>query len=355
MRLAALLLLTATSIAHAAPPEPSGPHPRMLLDKELQAAWKIQAQEERGPVVGAIALCTSGQSGAHDRGLYQGAEWSRVLQACLVAWAATSDPQHATTAIKFFSALLDDKERIGDGGGGETAVQRDSGYVIRNIGPYTALAYDWLHNAPGMTPQLRQHARELWAAWLTWYREKGYRARVPGSNYQAGFLAAATMIAIAQGGEAAEQSGDKLWAFVADELWTKDMTHALAPGGILDGGDWPEGWQYGPLAVAHYSLAARIARRAGIKVDGVEASEITWPPESTAMSSSMALRRSPKPGALTAATLRPPRSLLTTRVARASPSMSSAMISSGFEVWTTASRIGSIACSDDSFFSCRRM
>jgi hypothetical protein len=48
-----------------------------------------------------------------------------------------------------------------------------------------------------------------------------------------------------------------------------------------------------------------------------------------AMSSSMALRRSPKPGALTAATLRPPRSLLTTRVASASPSMSSAMISHG--------------------------
>jgi hypothetical protein len=48
-----------------------------------------------------------------------------------------------------------------------------------------------------------------------------------------------------------------------------------------------------------------------------------------AMSSSMALRRSPKPGALTAAILRPPRSLLTTSVASASPSTSSAMISSG--------------------------
>ncbi len=47
------------------------------------------------------------------------------------------------------------------------------------------------------------------------------------------------------------------------------------------------------------------------------------------MSSSMALRRSPKPGALTAATLRVPRILLTTRVARASPSTSSAMMRSG--------------------------
>jgi hypothetical protein len=44
---------------------------------------------------------------------------------------------------------------------------------------------------------------------------------------------------------------------------------------------------------------------------------------------SMALRRSPKPGALTATDLNVPRILLTTRVARASPSTSSAMMHSG--------------------------
>ena len=47
------------------------------------------------------------------------------------------------------------------------------------------------------------------------------------------------------------------------------------------------------------------------------------------MSSSMALRRSPKPGALTAQTCSVPRSLFTTRVASASPSTSSAMMRSG--------------------------
>ena len=73
------------------------------------------------------------------------------------------------------------------------------------------------------------------------------------------------------------------------------------------------------------------------------------------MSSSIALRRSPKPGALTAATLRPPRSLLTTSVASASPSTSSAMISSGLPVWTTASSSGSIGWRPESFFSWMRM
>jgi chaperonin GroEL len=69
-------------------------------------------------------------------------------------------------------------------------------------------------------------------------------------------------------------------------------------------------------------------------------SEMTWPPVRTAMSCSMALRRSPKPGALTAATLKVPRILLTTSVERASPSMSSAMISSGLPDWTTFSSTG---------------
>ncbi|MNN47685.1 hypothetical protein D3C81_1621180 [compost metagenome] len=61
------------------------------------------------------------------------------------------------------------------------------------------------------------------------------------------------------------------------------------------------------------------------------------------MSCSMALRRSPKPGALTAATLTMPRMLLTTRVARASPSTSSATISSGRPALATASSTGSIS------------
>ena len=256
--------------ARAAPPEPRGPHPRMLLDNELRAAWRAQAKQGRGPVVGAIRLCDDARTtGSSDGALYQGALWASTLQACLVAWAATDDRDHAKTALRFFTALLDDLDRVGDGRGGDAAAQRDAGYSIRNLGPYTALAYDWLWNQ--LTPAQRQHARQRWAAWLRWYDAKGYRARAPGTNYQAGYLAAATMIAIAQGGEADEQDGAARWRHVADELWGKDMAGALAPGGILEGGDWPEGWQYGPLAVAHYALASRVAKRAGIEVTGVDA------------------------------------------------------------------------------------
>jgi hypothetical protein len=270
--MAALAAMTAvTAVAAAAPPEPTGPHPRILLDANLRAAWKSALESGRGPLVGSVTLCDEDGERKHEGALYMGAEWSKMLQACLVAWAATDKPVYATAALRYFTALLDDLEKIGDGKGGDRAAIRDSGYAIRNLGPYTAVAYDWLHDAPGMTPQLRAHARQRWAAWLAAYKEKGYHPRDPGSNYHAGYLIAATLIAIAQGGEAAEESGPALWKLVADELWGKDMAAALATGGALDGGDWNEGWQYGPFSVAEYALAARVARAHGLPVDGVPA------------------------------------------------------------------------------------
>src|SRR5262249_46904445 len=53
--------------------------------------------------------------------------------------------------------------------------------------------------------------------------------------------------------------------------------------------------------------------------------------------------------------LQPARSLLTTSVAKASPSTSSATISNGFADLTADSSNGSSDCRLDSFFSCSRM
>jgi hypothetical protein len=267
-----ITFLFASSLAHAAPPEPKGAHPRMLLDHELRAQWKAMAKLSAGPVVGAIRLCEEARTTRdHDRALYQGSEWARVLQACLVAWVATESKDDAATAVKFMTALLDDRDMLGDGRGGDTSAQRDHGYALRNLGPWTAIAYDWLHGHPLLTPELQAKARQRWKAWLAWYREKGYRATNPGSNYHAGYLIAATTIAIAQAGDAGDD-GTALWQHVADQMWSKEMAAALSQEGVLAGGNWPEGWQYGPLSVAEYSLGARLMKRAGADVQGVD----TW-------------------------------------------------------------------------------
>lgn len=261
-----LIVALLAASAQAAPPEPRGPHPRMLLDGKLQAGWAEQAKLPHGPVVGAIKLCAAARDGHdYDSAGYQGAQWAKALQACLVAWAATRNHDDAQTAIHFMTALLDDLAQIDDKAGGDAAASRDDGYALRNLGPYTALAYDWLHDQ--LTPDQRAHARARWKAWLARYLEKGYRPHDPGSNYQAGYITAATLIAVAQAGEAGDD-GAQLWKTVADTIWAKEMAPALADTGILRGGDWPEGWQYGPLSVAEYALAMRVARGAGIEVNG---------------------------------------------------------------------------------------
>ena len=73
------------------------------------------------------------------------------------------------------------------------------------------------------------------------------------------------------------------------------------------------------------------------------------------MSFSISLRRSPKPGAFTAATLSVPRSLFTTSVASASPSTSSATMRMGRPVRTTCSSSGMRSAIALIFFSVMRM
>ena len=73
------------------------------------------------------------------------------------------------------------------------------------------------------------------------------------------------------------------------------------------------------------------------------------------MSCSMALRRSPKPGALTATERKVPRILFTTRVDSASPSTSSAMMTSGLPDCMTFSRTGSRSLTAEIFELAIRM
>ena len=78
----------------------------------------------------------------------------------------------------------------------------------------------------------------------------------------------------------------------------------------------------------------------------------TWPPVTTARSSRNALRRSPKNGALTATAFSVLRIALTTNVESASPSTSSATISSGLPLSATFSSSGSRSGSELIFSRC---
>ena len=99
------------------------------------------------------------------------------------------------------------------------------------------------------------------------------------------------------------------------------------------------------MVVLSLSTTIRLARPRSLSVTFSSlmpsSSAMTRPPTRMAMSSSMALRRSPKPGALTAMQWSVPRILFTTSVASASPSMSSAMMMKGLPVRAMVSSTGS--------------
>ena len=266
----AALVILGCAGAVRAQAAPTGPHPRLWLDAPTLASLAAQHAEDGSPVARAAKRCAAARTNPakYDEGGWQGFEFVITLSSCLTAWKAAGNPEDAETAVKYWKVLLDDYHSVGDGAGGDDVVQHDGGYAMRTFAPYSALAYDWLHDAPGVTEELRSRSRQRFAAWMSWYASDGYLPHMPGANYQAGYLFAATLIAVAEAGEAGA-TGEAHWATVRDVLWGKDMQSALAPGGVLVGGDWPEGWQYGPLSVVEYSLAARALAEHGLAVPGV--------------------------------------------------------------------------------------
>src|SRR5262249_11079653 len=261
---AACLLLTTAQVAFGQP-APTGAHPRIWLDADTLGNLKRQRAQAPTAAARPIARCadTPPHPSSYRTEDGQGFGWSQIMTTCALAYQIGGNPADAQTALTYLTALLDDYTTLGDGAGGDLVVRHDAGYNMRTFAPYGAVGYDWLHDAPGMTEALRAHARARFAAWTDYYATMGYLRDLPDSNYQAGWLFGATLIAIAEGGEAGA-TGDALWRLVVDKIFGMDMASGLVPGGALAGGDWAEGWQYGPLSVIEYALAARALEQNGV-------------------------------------------------------------------------------------------
>ena len=266
------LLIVATTTVSVAQPAPSRAHPRIWLDAATRAAFTAQVGVANSPVTRSNVRCAAARErpAEYATGGWQGFEFVTTLSACLTAYVANNDTDDLATALKYWTVLLDDYQNVGDGLGGDKVVTHDTGYAMRTFAPFSALAYDWLHDAPGVTEELRAHARARFDAWSTYYSTSGYLRDLPGANYEAGYAFAATLIAVAEAGEAGA-AGEAHWANVRDKIWQKDLVPAFGAGRVLDGGDWPEGWQYGSLSVLELALAARAMQDNGVSLQGASA------------------------------------------------------------------------------------
>jgi hypothetical protein len=199
---------------------------------------------------------------------YQGFGWADAVAGLALCFHATGEAGYATAAGRYLEALLDDRYAVGDGKGGSNVVTHDSGYGIRTFGAYAALGYDWLRGTPAMNATLRARVLERLGQWLGWYAEHGYLRDRPTANYYWGYLTALSFAGLATSGES--PAGDAWLALARDELATRAMP---AFRDELEGGGWPEGWQYGEYTALEVGLVAQ-GFRTGALID--VASKLPW-------------------------------------------------------------------------------
>lgn len=133
------------------------------------------------------------------------------------------------------------------------------------------LAFDWLHDE--LTGAQRDTYAELATAWVDWYRDAGPHASTPYSAAYAGYLHALALTIAATAGESSDAS--RLAAVL-----NRKLAHELPVlNQRLCGGDWPEGWENGALAVLELQLVNTLLHDAGadhsVLFDWVEAVP-TW-------------------------------------------------------------------------------
>lgn len=235
---------------------------RILLDGPALERLRRSAEQRTPAFVYAQTRADEALSRPLDSG-YQGFEWADAVASSALSWHATRDSRYAASALRYLNALLDDRLKLGDGQGGDEVVRHDSGYGIRTFGAYTALAYDWLRDAPGMDDNLRRRARERLAAWLAWYQKEGYLRDRPTANYYWGYLTALSWAGLAAAGD--DPTADTWLKTAEQELSTRVLPTFRDE---LRGGGWPEGWQYGEYTTVEIALVARALQQAGVDVPG---------------------------------------------------------------------------------------
>ena len=251
---------------------PHGAHPRILLTPERLEGLRAVRAPGTPSWRRLVSQCDEDARESVNAG-YEGWDWANATLDLALCGAVTSRPEYTQAALKYFRALLDDRHKVGDGAGGDGIVQHDHGYAIRTRGCFGALAFDWLHDAPGMTGELRKHAIDRFVAWNRWFSENGYSRDQPIANYYVGWFGSLAFAGIAAQGDD-PRATDLLHQ--AQRMYAADVVPAYRR--KLAGGDFPEGWQYGDMVGAILAIFADAESRPSSAVAAFD--EVPWLRES---------------------------------------------------------------------------
>ncbi len=128
---------------------------------------------------------------------------------------------------------------------------RDTGYDIRFGLRNLMLAYDWMYDQ--FTPDERALIVKVATSWVDWYHANGYAESWPVENYYAGYIQGIALTGVATAA-ADNPDADRILALMRTKLGNEMpvMNQRLA------GGDWAEGWNYGPYSVTEFALVKQL-------------------------------------------------------------------------------------------------
>ncbi|MGD0527948.1 MAG: hypothetical protein ABSE49_22635 [Polyangiaceae bacterium] len=291
------------STAGADPATPSGPHPRLFMDAASLATYTANAGKSGTAAAGLVKQCQDTIDNPSDyttRGGADGNYWPQSAVACAFAYAATQKSAYLTQALTYWKASLNDDQTIGDGLGCVQGVStswqawasaganppappvlltitHDTGYPIRWYGPDVALTYDWLYSAAAVDAALQAQTVTCLTAWVDYYTQYGYHHDEAGANYNAGYVVSKALAAIAIGTDGGADG--HLWTQSIDDDFTmllvgQGLTGAGgavgSPAGVMLGGGWGEGWEYGALSVLEYASATRALEANGVSLPAMD-------------------------------------------------------------------------------------
>jgi hypothetical protein len=99
------------------PPQNPGAHPRMLLTSDRLA--QIAKLKSSGSPIWERLFdnCEEANKELVASG-YEAWDWANDALSLAICFRVTNESKYAEQAVKYFAALLDDKEKVGDGKGG---------------------------------------------------------------------------------------------------------------------------------------------------------------------------------------------------------------------------------------------
>lgn len=232
-------------------------HPRIYLTLSRMAAIRARSTSDvarqrfeaaLGRFLGVLAQIPDPTSAAFNDALYDPEDYIPLL-AFAYQLHKSDDPVTAGKAAGAAHTLAMGIANAYDSGAREFG--RDTGYDIRFGLRNLMLAYDWMYDQ--FTPAERALIVKTATRWIDWYHTTpGYAETWPVENYFAGYIQGIALTGVATAGDNAD--ADRILALMRSKLGglMPVMNQRLA------GGDWAEGWNYGPYSVTEMALVNQL-------------------------------------------------------------------------------------------------